>query len=189
MVAALVRYWWVLIVQGVLAVLFGVAALLMPGLTLASLVAFFGIMAILDGAIALVGAFAVAGSGAPRWLFALRGVVGVAAGLAAFAWPAMTALALIYVVAARFVATGILEIVGAVALRKEIDGEWLLILSGVLSILAGAWFFLAPGDGALALAWLIGLFAVAIGAALIAGGVRLRGIAARSGSSERASPA
>jgi uncharacterized membrane protein HdeD (DUF308 family) len=183
------KNWWVLVVQGVLAILFGIGALLLPGLTLVTLVAIFAASTILDGAITLVAAFTAAGPDMPRWWFIVRGLIGIAAGVAAFAWPGLTALLLIFVVAARFLLNGIVEIAAAIALRKEVQSEWLLVVSGALSIIAGAWFFAAPGDGALTLAWLIGLFAVMTCATLISAGLRLRGIHSRIQETGRTSPA
>jgi uncharacterized membrane protein HdeD (DUF308 family) len=166
----------VLVVQGIASVLFGLGALSWPGLTLAVLIALFAGYAVVDGVLALFAMFGEAGSGSPRWVLLLRGVTGIAAGIAAFAWPGMTALLLVYVIAARALLSGIVEIVGATMLRKEIEGEWLMIASGALSILFGLWLFAAPGAGALALAWTIGIFAILIGALLIALGFRLRGL-------------
>ena len=179
MLAALGRNWWVLVVQGVAAVLFGLAALSWPGLTLGVLIALFGAYAIVDGVLALFAMFRDAGSGAPRWVLLVRAVTGIVAGLAAFAWPGLTALLLVYVIAARAVVAGLFEVIGAFMLRKEIQGEWLMIAGGALSILFGLWLFGAPGAGALALAWTIGLFAIVIGAVLIALGFRLRGLHGR----------
>lgn len=189
MANALGKNWWVVLIQGVLAILFGIAAIMLPGLTLLTMVTLFGATAILDGIISFVGAFSSANPEAPRWLFVVRGVIGIAAGIATFAWPGLTALLLIYIIAARFLLTGVLEMVVAIALRKEIEHEWLLIVSGVLSIAAGVWFFAAPGDGALALAWMIGLFAVMTGATLIGASFRLRDLHKRLGVAEQASAA
>jgi len=142
----------VLIVQGVLAILFGATAIMMPDLTLVTLIAIFGATAILDGAVSLVGAFTSAGptlhagcsSCAVLVASGRRGRIQLAG---------LTALLLIYVIAARFLMVGVLEIVSAVSMRKEIDDEWLLVVSGVLSIAAGIWFFLHLGRSA-HLAWL-----------------------------------
>jgi uncharacterized membrane protein HdeD (DUF308 family) len=189
MLDAFGKNWWALVIQGILAILFGIGALLLPGLTLATLVAIFGATAMLDGAIALVAAFTAAGPDTPRWWFISRGLIGILAGVAAFAWPGLTALLLIFVVAARFLLNGLIEIVAAVAMRKEPEHEWLLVVSAVLSIIAGIWFFAAPGDGAIALAWLIGLFAIMIGATLVGLGLRLRGVRSHLQESGRTFPA
>jgi uncharacterized membrane protein HdeD (DUF308 family) len=176
MLRSLGENWWVLVVQGVLAILFGLGAIAWPGLTLLVLITLFGAYAIADGILALAGMFRTSGQGAPWWLFLLRGVVGIAAGLLTFAYPGMTALILVYFIAARALLSGIFEIVAALALRKEIEGEWLMIASGAVSALFGLVLFGAPGAGALALTWTIGIFALVIGAMLIALGFRVRGL-------------
>ena len=104
-----------------------------------------------------------AGTAGPRWWLAVVGVLGVAAGLLTFLWPGITAIVLLYFIAGWAIATGVFEIVGAVRLRKEIDNEWMLILSGVLSVLFGAILIISPGAGALALIWVIGTYAILAG--------------------------
>jgi uncharacterized membrane protein HdeD (DUF308 family) len=176
MLRALGRNWWVLVVQGGAAVLFGLGAMAWPGLTLAVLIALFGAYALVDGVLALVSMFGAREQGTPWWVFLLWGVAGIGAGLAAFAYPGMTALILVYFIAARALLSGIFAIVAAIALRKEIEGEWLMVASGALSVILGVWLFAAPGEGALALTWTIGFFAVVIGILLIVLGFRLRGL-------------
>jgi uncharacterized membrane protein HdeD (DUF308 family) len=107
------------------------------------------------------------------WLL-VEGVAGIAAGVIAFLWPGITALVLLYLIAAWAIATGILEIAAAVWLRRELRGEWLLALGGVVSVLFGVFLIVRPGEGAIAVVWLIGLFAIVFGVALIGLGLRLR---------------
>jgi uncharacterized membrane protein HdeD (DUF308 family) len=163
-------------VQGVAAVLFGLGAMAWPGQTLAVLIALFGAYALADGIAALFAMFQTTAQITPWWVWLLRGITGIAAGLVTFAWPGITALSLVYVIAAKALLSGIFEIVAALQLRKEIEGEWLMVASGALSVMLGLWLFAAPGEGALALTWTIGIFAIVIGGLLIALGFRVRGL-------------
>jgi uncharacterized membrane protein HdeD (DUF308 family) len=169
-----VRNWWVLVLRGVLGLLFGVFAILLPAAALAALVLTFGAYALVDGLFTIVATVRDRrGERGWGWLL-LSGVAGVLAGVAAFVAPALTALVLLYVIAAWAVVTGLLEILTAVRLRREITGEWLLAASGALSIVFGALVMIVPMAGALAVVLLIGVYALTAGAVLIALGVRLR---------------
>jgi uncharacterized membrane protein HdeD (DUF308 family) len=168
------QYWWAVALRGLAGVLFGIAAFVWPQITLAALVLLFGAYALVDGAFALGYAFT---SGKPfRWLLALEGLTGILLGIVALVWPGITALALLYVIAAWAVVTGVLEIVAALELRKAIDNEWLLALGGLASIGFGVILAANPGAGALAMIWLIGAFALVFGVVLIALGLRLRAV-------------
>jgi uncharacterized membrane protein HdeD (DUF308 family) len=133
---ALARHWWLLLLRGICAILFGVLAFVWPGITLLTLVLLYGAFALVDGVLALAEAV-MGGAPAPRWWLALVGLLGIAVGILTFAWPGITALVLLLFIAGWAIATGILQIVGAIRLRKEIDNEWLLIASGVVSIIFG----------------------------------------------------
>jgi uncharacterized membrane protein HdeD (DUF308 family) len=161
------RNWWALALRGILAVLFGLAAFFLPGITLTVLILLFGAFALVDGIFAIVAAVRAEGHDARWWLLLAEGVLGVLAGIVAFIWPGLTALALLYLVAAWAIVTGILKVVGAIRLRQEIEGEWALILSGVLSVIFGVLLAVMPGVGILALLWLIGAYAVVFGVLLI----------------------
>jgi uncharacterized membrane protein HdeD (DUF308 family) len=170
--------WWSFALRGVLAILFGIVAIIWPGLTLGALVILFGAYALVDGIFALVAMVTDGGHG--RWLpLLLVGLAGVVAGILTLVWPGLSALALIYVVAAWAVVIGVLQVVAAIQLRREITGELWLALSGVVSVLVGLFFFAFPGDGAVALVIVIGIYAIIFGVALVALGLRLR---ARGGS-------
>jgi uncharacterized membrane protein HdeD (DUF308 family) len=175
MLEVLSRFWWTLVLRGVLAVGFGLAALIWPGITLRVLVWLFGFYAVVDGLLALA-ALLVGGrlaSGRRGWLI-VEGVVGIAAGLFTFLWPAITALVLLYLIAAWAVVTGLLELVAAVRLRRELRGEWLLALAGILSVVFGVFVAARPGEGAIAIVSVVGVFAIAFGVALLVLGARLR---------------
>jgi uncharacterized membrane protein HdeD (DUF308 family) len=170
----LASHWWVLVLRGVAAVVFGVLALLYPPGAIAALVVLFGAYAIVDGIFNIVAAVRTP-RGGERWGWLLfEGIISVVAGLVTLFWPGPTALALVLLIGAWSLVTGIAEIAAAIRLRKTIEGEWLLGLSGVLSIAFGILVFIAPGAGAVAIAIWIGAYAIAFGALLIALGVKLR---------------
>jgi uncharacterized membrane protein HdeD (DUF308 family) len=172
--AWLARNWWAIALRGVAAVVFGVLALLLPGATLAALVLLFGAYAIVEGVFSLIAA--VRGrTDEPRWLLALQAIVSIAAGFVAFLWPGLTALVLLYVIAAWALVIGVLQIVAAARLHSQIRGEGWLVLSGILSMIFGVLMIWAPGAGALALVLWIGSYAIVFGALLIVLAFRLRG--------------
>jgi uncharacterized membrane protein HdeD (DUF308 family) len=171
----LARHWWVIALRGLVAVLFGVLAFAWPGMTLAVLVLLFGAYALVDGILGIVAA--ARGGTEHRWAMLVEGVIGVLAGIAAFGMPGLTALVLLYIIAAWAVLTGVLEIVAAVRLRRVIENEWALIVGGALSVLFGIVLIVSPGAGALAVVWLIGAYAVVFGVTLLALSWRLRGLA------------
>jgi uncharacterized membrane protein HdeD (DUF308 family) len=174
-VDSLSRNWWAVSLRGLAGILFGIITFFAPGISLAALVLLFGAYALVDGVLAIVSA--VRRRGADRWwLLLLEGLVGIAAGVLTFMWPAITAIALLYVIAAWALVTGAFEIAAAIRLRKVITGEWLLVLSGILSIALGVLLVLFPGPGALAVVIWIGAFAFVFGALLFALGLRLRGV-------------
>ncbi len=165
-------YWWLFLVRGVVAVIFGILALVWPGITVFALVTLFGAYVIVDGFFSFVQAFR--GEGSVRWSLLVWGVISVAAGIAVLLWPGITALVLIYMIGFWAILTGIVEIMAAIAFRKEMTNEWALALGGVLSIAVGAFMLIAPGSGAVALVWLIGAYAIAFGVMLVMAGLTLR---------------
>jgi uncharacterized membrane protein HdeD (DUF308 family) len=164
---------WVPILRGVAALLFGLVALFWPGIALSVVVALFGIYACIDGFLALIASFRMAGRHDPWIALLLEGIVGIAAGIIVFRTPGLAAVALVYVVAAWAIVTGCMEIVSAVTLRRYIAGEWALGLSGLLSVILGWLLFAQPLAGVVTLVWLIGLYAVFFGGLMIYVGVRL----------------
>lgn len=169
------RKWWAIALRGLAAVLFGLAAFVFPQITLFVLVAMFGAYALVDGIFALVAAFSRAAGREQWWALLAEGLTGIGIAIVAFAWPGITALTLVYLIAAWAVVTGILEIVTAARLRREIEGEWLMALGGVLSIVFGALLVIYPLAGALSVVWLIAAYAIAFGVLLIVLGFKLRG--------------
>jgi uncharacterized membrane protein HdeD (DUF308 family) len=178
MLDSLTRNWWAVALRGVFAIAFGVVALIWPGITVYALVLLFGAYAIVDGVFSIVagfgrGARSAEGTGGRVWLI-LAGVAGVIAGVLAFLWPGITALALLWVIAVWAMATGALEVIAAVRLRRELRREWLLALSGVLTVAFGILLVVWPAAGVLTLVTLIGVAAIIFGVTLLALAFRLR---------------
>lgn len=169
---ALARHWWVVGLRGLVAILFGIVAIVWPGMTLAVLVLLFGAYALVDGILDIFAA--IRGDASHRVWMLVEGIVGVGAGLAAFFWPGLTALVLLYIIAFWAIITGVLEIVEAIRLRQVISNEVALIIGGVLSVLFGILLLAAPGTGALAVVFIIGIYAIIFGIALLALAWRLR---------------
>jgi uncharacterized membrane protein HdeD (DUF308 family) len=173
MVHALAKNWWLLLLRGIAAIIFGLLAFAWPGLTLLTLILFYGAFALVDGVLAIVAAI-TGGVPGSRWWLAIVGLLGIAAGLLTFLTPGLTALVLLFFIAGWAIVTGVFEIIGAIKLRKEIDNEWLLILGGIISVLFGVGMMLAPGAGALALVWVIGAYSVVMGVIFVALAFRLK---------------
>lgn len=173
-VNAFASNWWVLLLRGILAVLFGIIAFALPGLTLVTLVLLYGAYALVDGLIALW-----VGGKSRAWSLLLAGIIGVLFGIYTFLFPGITAVALLYLIAAWAIFRGVLEIVTAMRLRREISYEWALVLGGIISILFGLVLFANPAAGALAMVWLIGAYAVVFGLAMIILAFRARGLPKR----------
>ena len=167
--------WWLLLLRGIAAIAFGVLAFFWPGLTLVTLTLLWGAYALMDGAIAIWAAFNAAGGDAgPRWWLGLSGVAGILAGFVTFYYTGTTTLVLLMFIAVWAIIIGILQIWGAIALRKVLQHEWLLILNGVLSIAFGVVLLAQPGTGALALAWTIAWYAIFFGCLYVALAFRLK---------------
>jgi uncharacterized membrane protein HdeD (DUF308 family) len=179
---ALATNWWSLIIRGLVAILLGIVTFAIPNITLTALVLLFGAYALVDGVVCITGAVRAIEKH-ERWGSLLfGGLTGVAAAVVTVFWPAMTAVALVFVIGAWAVVTGIFQIVAAVRLRKYIAGEWLLILGGIASVLFGVLITIAPLAGALVIALWVGAYTLVFGVLLIALAFRLR-------SWEKAAPA
>jgi uncharacterized membrane protein HdeD (DUF308 family) len=169
--------WWALALRGLAAVIFGILAFIWPHITLTALVFLFGAYALIDGVLAIIAGIKSHGEVNRWWLLLIEGILSVAAGIFAFVAPPITAFILLILIASWAIVTGAFEIGAAIQLRKYIKGEWLLALSGVISILFGAALLYNPVAGALAVVWIIGAYAIVFGVMLIALGFRLRGLA------------
>ncbi len=174
MISSIAQNWWLLAIRGIAAILFGIAAFLWPGVTLTALVLLFGAYSLVDGIFAIIAGFVMRREQERWWMMVLEGVAGIIVGVLTFVWPAITALILLYFIAAWAVVTGAFEIAAAIRLRREIEGEWLLILAGIASILFGILLVALPGPGAVALIWLIGSYAIIFGVLLLFLAFRVR---------------
>src|SRR6266496_5799455 len=157
MLGRLAQNWWVLVLRGIIGILFGILAFAYSRDTVAALVILLGAYMLVDGVTALVMAFHVdRGSG---WLV-LSGSAGIAAGLLTFFYPVVTAYALLYIIAAWAIISGVFEIVAAIEFRRALSDVWLLGLAGTLSIALGILLAAAPGTGLISLIWLLGGYAL-----------------------------
>jgi uncharacterized membrane protein HdeD (DUF308 family) len=166
--------WWVLLLRGIAAILLGVCAIGWPGITLVALVYTFAAFSVIDGIVGLVIGFRGESDGTVWWTMVVLGLVAIAAGIIAFGWTGIALAAFVAVIAASAILRGVFEIVAAVRLRKEIDDEWILGLSGFMSILFGALILYRPDAGLIAIALLIGAYMIAVGILAVALSLRLR---------------
>lgn len=176
MLAVMARNWWMLLLRGIAAILFGVVAFVAPGIVLSALVLVWAAYALVDGVFAVATGFQHRTTNPRWWVQVLEGAVSILAGIGAVIWPALTPLIFLYIIAFWAVSTGVMEIVAAIHLRKEIEGEFWLGLSGLLSIIFGVALVLFPGGGILTLLWLIGGYAVAFGVIMLILAFRLRSL-------------
>lgn len=173
MLHALAKNWWLILLRGLAAIIFGAISFVMPGIGLATLILLYGAYAFADGIFALIAAFSGEAKD-KRWWLALIGVLGLAVGILTLMMPGVTALVLLYYIAFWSIAIGVMQIVGAIRLRNEIENEWWLIAGGVLSVLLGIILIVAPGAGAVGLIWTIAGFAIVYGVTLVMLSLKLR---------------
>ena len=159
--------WVTLLVRGIIAVLFGIAAFVWPGLTLLFLVTLFGAYAFIDGIIAVYVSIQERSTVRYWWVLLLEGIAGIIIGILTFIHPGVTAVALLYFIAAWAIITGILEIAAAFSRRSPMSREWTLVLGGVLSIILGILLFAAPGAGLITIVFFIAFYALLFGILLI----------------------
>lgn len=174
MLATLSRYWWLFALRGVFAILFSILAFVWPGLTVGALVILFGAYVLVDGVVTIFSAVTNRQENDRWWVSFLEGLVSIIAGIVTFVYPAMTAVLLLIFIAIWALITGIFEIIAAVRLRKEIENEWALALSGVASILIGVALIVNPGAGAVAVVWLIAIYAMLFGILMLYLAYKLR---------------
>lgn len=173
MMRFLAMSWWMLVVRGVAALLFGCLALAWPALTLFVLVLLFAVYTLAVGSLAVVASLRTRNEQG-RWLVLLLGLTSITIGIVTLLYPRMTAFVLVLIIGAGALITGVIDTWIAVRLRQEIRDEWLLWMAGVISILFGAFVLLSPGAGALALLWLIALQSIAAGVLFVIIGLRVR---------------
>ncbi|MXS84415.1 HdeD family acid-resistance protein [Nitrosomonas sp. HPC101] len=168
------RNWWLILLRGFFAIIFGFLTWFQPGISLTALVFLFGAYAIADGAIGTWIAIKGRKEHDDWWVLLLWGLLGIVVGILTFLAPSITTLILLFYIAIWAISTGVLEIVAAIRLRKEIKGEWLLILGGLISIAFGVFLIVEPSVGVLAVLWMIAAYAVLFGILLVALALRVR---------------
>lgn len=171
----LAKYWWIFLLRGIFSIIFGFLAFVMPGLTIATLVIIWGAYALVDGVFSLWASATGGTKPGDHWLVGLQGLIGLAAGIITLIMPGVTALGLLIAIAAYSLVVGVLQIAAAIKLRQEIEGEFWLGLSGVISILFGMFIIARPGEGALAVIWIIGTYALIFGVFLVSFAFRIKG--------------
>lgn len=173
MIKYISNHWWLLLLRGIAAVIFGLLAWAVPGFTLATVVLLFGAYAMVDGIMAIAYSFSSEGQ-QRRLSHLLMGLVSVLAGVVAFGAPGITALALLFVIASWAMLTGILEVIGAFGLPLQTGNRWLMGLAGLASVAFGVLLVVRPGAGLLTLVWLLGFYGVFYGILSIIGSFKLR---------------
>ena len=174
MIHVLTRNWWAVLIRGIVAILFGIVAFFIPGATFFALVVLFGAYALIDGIFALIAAVRAA-EAHTRWgSLAAEGIIGIIIAAITFFYPGITALSLVYVIAIWAILTGIFELYAAFQLRQVLKNEVWLIIAGILSVVFGVLIAVHPGSGALAIVWLIGVYAIIFGITMLGLAFRLR---------------
>jgi len=168
--------WWALALRGLAAVIFGVLAFVMPIATWTALVLLFGVYALVNGIFAIIGGIRAPKDYKRWWALLILGIFSVIAGVLAFIMPDVTSLALLVMIASWAMATGIFEVVAAIQMRKYITGEWLMALSGILSVVFGVLLLINPFAGMLAIVWIVGIYALMFGILMLILGFKLRGL-------------
>lgn len=171
--------WWVLLLRGLVSIAFAVLIWMQPAITLKAMIILFGAFALVDGVLGVWSAFSSRKDRNNWWVLMLWGLVGIGIGIITFVAPAVTALALLFYIAIWAIVTGVLEIIAAVRLRKEIQGEWLLGLAGLLSLVFGILLIMHPGAGVLAVLWLIAAYALILGVLMVILAFKVRGWGAK----------
>jgi uncharacterized membrane protein HdeD (DUF308 family) len=177
MSSLLSRGWRFVLLRGCAAIAFGILTWLKPGISLSALVLLFGGYAIVDGLLTIWTAVAGQSETEYWWVLVIGGLIGLGVGALAISQPGLTALALLFYIAIWAIATGVLEIIAAIRIRREVDGEWRLILAGISSVAFGAFLMARPGAGVLTVLWLIGAYAVFFGAVLVMLALKARSFA------------
>lgn len=173
----LAEHWWLVLLRGIAAIVFGALAMVAPGSALLVLLVLFGAYAFCDGVIALSVAFAGNDEGTPTWWLVVIGALGMFAGIVTFGWPDLTGAVLMFTIGGWALLAGVVQIMGAIELRKEIRNEWLLLASGAASVIFGLLVISFPSSAAVTLIWTIAAFALIFGGMWTVLALRLRGLA------------
>lgn len=174
MINIIEKRWWVFALRGLIAVALGIIALVNPGIALLTLIIIFGIYSFVDGLFDVIISISNRKDNEKWWALLIAGIASVVIGVISLTNPSITGIALVYLIAAKALINGVLEIAAAIELRHFIEGEWMMVISGILSILFGIVLFASPNQGALAMLWVIGIFAIVIGIWLIIFAFHLR---------------
>jgi uncharacterized membrane protein HdeD (DUF308 family) len=167
------RHGWSVALRGVIAVVFGVLAILWPGISLAVILLLFGIYAIVDGILCIVAVITTPEARSRWWALVAVGLVGIAAGIITFVYPGITILGLLAIIAAWALVTGVFELVLAALGPSVMEHKWLWAVSGILSVIFAILLFRYPVAGLLAVVWMIGLYAIMFGVTLISLGLQV----------------
>ena len=173
MAAIMVGNWWALALRGVVAILFALIAFFLPGITAAALILLFGAYAFVDGVFALIAGLRAARHHGRSGALLLEGILNIVIGIIVFVWPGPALVALIYLIAVWAVISGIALIAAGMALIRH-SGEWLLVLSGVISVLLGIILSVQPAAGVIALSWWLGFYALLFGIVVVTAAFRIR---------------
>ena len=173
------RNWWLFLLRGIIAVIFGLVAIFFPIAAFTSLVFVFGVFALVDGIFTIVSALTSKAKDENWWWLILGGVFGILIGILTLVQPAAVTTALLLLIAAWAIVTGVFEIITAIRLRKEITGEFWFILSGLFSVIFGVLVMSSPVSGAFTIGLVIGIYALMFGVTLIMLAFRLRKHGAR----------
>lgn len=168
------RSWWVLLLRGVVAIVFGLLTWMQPAISLAALMLTFGVFVLVDGALGVYTAIRGRERMHHWWVVLLWGVVGVVVGVLTVIAPGVTAFVMTIYIAVWALVTGVLEIIAAVRLRKEIEGEWLLIAGGVISVVFGGFVLAQPAAGMMAILWVLAAYAMVFGVIMVLLALKLR---------------
>jgi uncharacterized membrane protein HdeD (DUF308 family) len=174
MVRSFHQYWWLLVMRGMLAVIFGIVAFSVPVFLLGMVGITYGLYAIGDGLMVTVTALRYRHENVAWWVQLLEGAAGIAAGAAVLLIPEVADTALVFIIAYWAIFTGSMEMISAFRLRREIDREWSLAIGGALSIFLGIYILLNPGAGLIGLLWMIGSYAVLFGLVIVYFGFKAR---------------
>ena len=175
------RFWWILLLRGILAIGFGIVALTFPGITLAGLVLYFAAFAMADGLWTVFHAFSGRADNETWWVLLLEGLLGIAFGVITYQAPGITTTVLLLYIGFWAMATGLLRIILAIRLRNEIEGEWWLVIGGLASILFGVTMVARPAAGALAVLTLVGFWSIVAGICLVAVAFKVKSVASKLG--------
>jgi uncharacterized membrane protein HdeD (DUF308 family) len=173
MLQRLTKFWWLIILRGVVSILFAIIAFTNPSLAFEALILLLGVFLIADGATAVYLGARMRGHDDDWWAILFEGALGIGLGVIALINPELTAAGLILVLAVWFLVTGVFEISTAIKLRREINNEWLLGIAGVISIALGILMVINPNAGAISIMWWLGFYAAAFGVLLIGLGLRM----------------